>query len=87
MKKNDVVVIGSGISGLLTALALSREGKKVLILEKEDCIGGVCRAFEGGGENPDTGPHAVTKVKKGPVKALGGKEIRVFPQVGSLWKF
>ena len=45
MKKNDVVVIGSGISGLLTALALSREGKKVLILEKEDCIGGGGRAY------------------------------------------
>jgi len=42
MKKNDVIVIGSGISGLLSALALSREGKKVVILEKESYIGGVC---------------------------------------------
>lgn len=30
----DVVVIGAGISGLLSALALSKEGKSVLILEK-----------------------------------------------------
>lgn len=35
MKDYDVVVIGAGISGLLSALALSKEGKKVLILEKK----------------------------------------------------
>ncbi|WP_273466801.1 FAD-dependent oxidoreductase [Methanothrix sp.] len=55
MKKNDVVVIGSGISGLLTALALSREGKKVLILEKEDCIGG----FPGRKESADFGERGL----------------------------
>lgn len=66
MKKNDVVVVGSGISGLLTALALSREGKNVLILEKEDHIGGVCRSYEVDGYRLDTGPHAITRLKAAP---------------------
>jgi len=42
----DVVVIGAGISGLLSALALSKEGKRVLVLEKEGYLGGVCRSYE-----------------------------------------
>ena len=41
-KQFDVIVVGAGISGLLSALALSKEGKQVLIIEKESFIGGVC---------------------------------------------
>lgn len=80
MKKNDVVVIGSGISGLLTALALSREGKNVLILEKEEYIGGVCRSYEVNGYRVDTGPHAITRLKNGPLKVLMDKYFSVIPQ-------
>lgn len=46
MNKYDVVVIGAGISGLLSALAISEENKSVLVLEKEEYIGGVCRSYE-----------------------------------------
>ncbi|MBP7069075.1 MAG: NAD(P)/FAD-dependent oxidoreductase [Methanothrix sp.] len=87
MKKNDVVVIGSGISGLLTALALSREGKKVLILEKEDCIGGVCRSYEVDGYRLDTGPHAITRLKSGPLKVLMDRYFRVVPQFAPFGKY
>ncbi|MGB5100786.1 MAG: FAD-dependent oxidoreductase, partial [Methanothrix sp.] len=70
MKKNDVIVIGSGISGLLSALVLSREGKKVLILEKEGYIGGVCRSYDVSGYRVDTGPHIITRLENGPLKEL-----------------
>lgn len=80
MKKNDVIVIGSGISGLLTALALSKEGKSVLILEKEDYIGGVCRSYEVDGYLVDTGPHAITRLENGPLKELMDKYFNVVPQ-------
>ena len=80
MKKNDVIVIGSGISGLLTALALSREGKNVLILEKDDCIGGVCRSYEVDGYRVDTGPHAITRLENGPLKELMDRYFNVVPQ-------
>lgn len=87
MKKNDVVVIGSGISGLLTALALSREGKNVLILEKEDCIGGVCRSYEVDGYRLDTGPHAITRLESGPLKVLMDRYFRVVPQFAPFGKY
>ena len=35
----DVIIIGSGISGLCSAALLSMEGKKVLVLEKHFKVG------------------------------------------------
>ncbi len=83
----DVVVIGAGISGLLTALALSKEGKSVLILEKEECIGGVCRSYEVDGYRIDTGPHAITRLESGPFKELMDRYFDVIPQFVPFGKY
>ena len=40
MKKYDVAVIGGGFSGVAAALAAAREGAKVLLVEKGNCLGG-----------------------------------------------
>jgi all-trans-retinol 13,14-reductase len=80
MKKNDVIVIGSGISGLLSALALSKEGKKVLILEKESYIGGVCRSYDVNGYRVDTGPHAITRLENGPLIELMDRYFTAVPE-------
>lgn len=39
----DVVIIGSGINALVAAALLGRRGKKVMLLEREDRIGGCIR--------------------------------------------
>ncbi len=39
MKKYDVIIIGAGASGLVTAIVSARRGKKVLILEKNSKVG------------------------------------------------
>lgn len=39
-KMHDVIIIGSGAGGLTAGLALSRAGKKVLILEQHYVPGG-----------------------------------------------
>ncbi len=80
MKENDVIVIGSGISGLLSALALSREGRRVLILEKESYLGGVCRSYDVKGYRVDTGPHAITRLQTGPLKQLMDSYFSIVPQ-------
>lgn len=40
MDKADVIVIGAGASGLMAARTLARAGKKVIVLEARDRIGG-----------------------------------------------
>jgi phytoene dehydrogenase-like protein len=36
----DVIVIGSGHNGLITAAYLAKAGQKVLVLERNDWFGG-----------------------------------------------
>ena len=42
----DVVIAGAGAGGLLTALALTAEGRRSLILEKSNRIGGVWHGYD-----------------------------------------
>lgn len=44
--KYNFVVIGAGIAGLSFAHKISQENKSVLVLEKEDVVGGLARSLE-----------------------------------------
>ena len=70
MDKYDVIVVGAGISGLLAALTLSKHGKKVLVLEKSEYVGGNCNSYTIDGFQVDTGAHAITHLAVGPLKML-----------------
>ena len=78
--KYDTIVIGAGISGLLVALALSKEKKNVLVIEKNDYLGGNCRTYKINGYHIDTGPHAITELSSGPLKYLIDKYFSVVPK-------
>jgi len=70
MKRYDVIVVGAGISGLLAALTLSKHGKKILVLEKRQHLGGNCNSYMVDGYQVDTGAHAITHMIEGPLKRL-----------------
>src|SRR5574341_2589529 len=70
MADYDVIVVGGGISGLLSALTLSRHGKSVLVLEKDSVVGGNCNSYCVDGFQVDTGPHAITHLREGPLRRL-----------------
>lgn len=65
MNKFDCIVVGGGISGLLSALVLSKEGKSVLVLERDKKLGNNCSSYDVDGYQVDTGPHAITQLGKG----------------------
>jgi len=56
MKPKEVVVIGSGFSGLSTATHLAAAGFKVTVLEKNEVLGGRARKFNSAGFTFDMGP-------------------------------
>ena len=79
MKKYDVIIVGAGISGLLAALTLSKHGKKVLVLEKNQYLGGNCNSYMVDGYQVDTGAHAITHLINGPLKRLMDKYFDYLP--------
>ena len=58
----DVIIVGSGISGLCCGAMLSMEGKKVLILEKHFKLGGYTHTFKRKGFEWDVGIHYIGSV-------------------------
>lgn len=56
MKKQRVIVIGAGFSGLAAAAILAKAGHEVTILEKNDSPGGRARKFASDGFTFDMGP-------------------------------
>lgn len=44
----DVVIIGSGLGGMLSVVMLARTGMKVCVLEKNKQIGGCLQTFSHG---------------------------------------
>jgi phytoene dehydrogenase-like protein len=70
MEDYDVIVVGAGISGLLSALTLSKHGNKVLVLEKSKFVGGNCNSYMVDGFQVDTGAHAITHLEVGPLRRL-----------------
>ncbi|MDD5616752.1 MAG: NAD(P)/FAD-dependent oxidoreductase [Candidatus Methanoperedens sp.] len=65
MNKYDSIVVGGGVSGLLSALVLSKSGKNVLVLEKNNVLGNNCNSYDVDGYQVDTGPHAITQLRRG----------------------
>jgi len=79
LEKYDTIVIGSGIGGLaIGAILVSREREhKVLILEKNNSVGGRLFSYEKEGFKLDIGAHVFSRSNKGPVGEilrLVGKE-------------
>ncbi|HRQ50005.1 MAG TPA: NAD(P)/FAD-dependent oxidoreductase [Agriterribacter sp.] len=65
MNRYDIVIIGSGIGGLVCGGILSREGYRVCILEKNRQIGGSLQTFSREKEIFDSGVHYIGGLDKG----------------------
>lgn len=63
--KYDVVIIGSGLGGLCSALILAKEGYKVCVLEKNRQFGGSLQIFSRDKVIFDTGIHYIGGLAEG----------------------
>ena len=67
-KAYDAIVIGSGMSGLTSAVILAKEGKRVVVLEQHYRPGGFLHSFHRkGGVAFDVGFHYVGAIEEGQV--------------------
>ena len=57
MQERDIVVVGAGLTGLSTAFNLRQKGRDVLVLEKENRIGGQIRTHREDGFTFESGPN------------------------------
>jgi len=67
MKENtyDIVIIGSGLGGLVSALIFAKEGYKVCVLEKNNQFGGNLQTFVRDKSIFDTGVHYIGGLAEG----------------------
>lgn len=61
----DVVIIGSGLAGMMTAIFLQKQGLQTCVLEKNAQIGGNLQTFKRDRTKFDTGVHYIGGVEKG----------------------
>ena len=61
----DVIIIGSGLGGLVCANLLSKKGLKVLVLERQHQPGGCLQSYRRGSMMYDTGLHYVGGLAEG----------------------
>ncbi|RXR31600.1 NAD(P)/FAD-dependent oxidoreductase [Flavobacterium piscinae] len=64
-KKYDVVIVGSGLGGLVSAIILAKEGKSVCVLEKNNQFGGNLQTFVRDKTIFDTGIHYIGGLAEG----------------------
>ena len=63
-KNYDAILIGSGMGCMATAACLTKEGKKVLVLERHYTAGGYTHVFKRKGYEWDVGIHYTGKARK-----------------------
>lgn len=63
--KYDVIIIGSGLGGLICACQLARSGRSVMVLERQRQAGGCLQSYRRGEMEFDTGLHYVGGLAEG----------------------
>ena len=89
--KFDIIIIGAGLAGLTAGATLAKAGKKVLVLEQHNIVGGCATIFKRKGLKIEVGLHKMDwppehKSIKHPIfKHLGIYDRVKFVHTDSLW--
>lgn len=80
--KTDVVIIGAGVSGLASGALLAKAGKKVVILEKGNVVGGRANTHKEKGFTLNYGAHGMYTPESGVLSDVMGRLGREVPVCG-----
>ena len=80
-EKYDIIIIGSGLGGLVCANTLSKEGYKVCVLEKNSAFGGCLSSYNRKGRIIDTGIHYVGRLDEGQILNQYFKYMGIFDRL------
>ena len=79
--KYDIVIIGAGLGGLTAGAKLSKEGKRVLVIEQHDRPGGYATTFTRGDFTLEVGLHEMYGPSPGDMETKIFNDLEVFDQV------
>jgi len=65
MRDADVIIIGAGMAGLTCGCLLAQEGLKVIMIEKNQKVGGCCTSFEKDGFSFDLSVQSLGECQEG----------------------
>jgi phytoene desaturase len=65
MTDADVIIIGAGMAGLTCGCLLAKKGLKVLMIEKNQRVGGCCTSFQKNGFSFDLSVQSIGECQKG----------------------
>ncbi len=92
MARYDVVVIGAGLGGLATAAILTKAGRKVLVIERSNSVGGAASSYKVGdlfveGSLHETSdPHDASDPKHDVLTRAGVLDAVTFVPAGALYQ-
>ncbi len=69
MDRFDTIVVGAGVAGLTAARLLAQEGRRVVVLEARDRVGGRVTTDRSGGQITDLGASWIHGITDSPVAA------------------
>jgi phytoene dehydrogenase-like protein len=81
MNKYDIIIIGAGLGGLTAGAKLSKEGRKVLIIEQHDRPGGCATTFWRKDYTMEVGLHEMDGLDGKDMKTRIFRDLGVFDQV------
>ncbi|MDI7261317.1 MAG: FAD-dependent oxidoreductase, partial [Thermodesulfobacteriota bacterium] len=65
MPDTDVIIIGAGMAGLTCGCLLAQKGLKVLMIEKNQKVGGCCTSFQRNGFSFDLSVQSIGECREG----------------------
>lgn len=81
MERYDSIIIGGGLGGLTAGAKLAKEGKRVLLIESADEVGGCARTFTREGLTIEASLHEIDGLDEGDFKRRIFSDLGVFGEV------